>query len=367
VSLLDFFLPGQGRLSLEDIRVFSRLAPLVPEGWRVAHLHPARGEQRALPRFQAVAPRNWDLSQRRAPVHEVLLAGRMPGLTRVGEARFDNALHSCRALIVLDSTRLTEDGPRLLAEVPVSAGYLRVYRGDFSDPLLRVDDYPTGVRPILDDLSPLHDVLSRIEEAALPFHLGVVPALLEERMVTFLRSLSHLVVAMHGYSHAYAKYSKILLDAGDPFNQQGTVSGFDEFAGQDYPSIVEQLREGRRILESRLGQAPSSYIPPCNAGNRETGRALLATGFEYVLTEKPIPGGNLPQIPSDFYGRSSEFTPGARPNVASLHATWEADMMRTGDTHSLPAFLAALVEQRARTREELAVLADSVTRSLTRG
>ena len=349
------------------MRVFSRLAPLVPQAWRVAHLQPARAEQRALPRFEAVSARNWDLLRRRAPLHEVLLAGRIPGLTRVGETQFRSALQSCRLLIVLDSIRLGEDGPRLLAEVPVAAGYLRLYRGDFSDPLLRVDDYPTGVRPILDELSPLHDVLSLIDEAALPFHLGVVPALLDERMVSFLRGLSHLVVSMHGFSHGYAKYSKILLDAGDPFNQKGTVSGFDEFAGQDYPAILEQLTEGRRILESRLGQSPASYIPPCNAGNRNTGRALLATGFEYVLTEKPIPGSPLPEIRSDFYDRSSAFKPGARPNVASLHVTWEADMRRAGDSHSLPAFLAALVEQRARTREELAGFADRVARSFSGG
>jgi hypothetical protein len=367
VSLRDLFLPAEGRLSAEDIRLFSRLAPLLPEGWRVAHLHPARGERRALPRFEAVSSRNWDLLRRRAPLHEVLLAGRMPGLTRVGELRFQSTLHSCRLLIVLDSTRLGEDGPRLLAEIPVTAGYLRLYRGDFSDPLLRVDDYPTGVRPILNDLSPLHDVLSRIDEAALPFHLGIVPALLEDRMVPFLRGLSHLVVSMHGYAHGYAKYSKILLDAGDPFNQKGTVGGFDEFAGQDYTSILEQLREGRRILESRLGQLPLSYIPPCNAGNRNTGRALSALGFEYVLSEKPVPGCNLPEIASDFYDRSSALKADSRLDVASLHATWEADMTRAGDSHSLPTFLSALVERRTRTRERLAGVADAVTRSFASG
>ena len=367
MSLRDFLLPAEGRLSAEDIRLFSGLGPLLPRALRVGHLHPARGEQRALPRFEAVTPRNWDLSRRRAPLHEILLAGRIPGLTRVGEPRFQSALASCRLLIVLDSTRLSEDGPRLLAEVPVSAGYLRLYRGDFSDPLLRVDDYPTGVRPIVDDLSHLHEVLSRIDEAGLPFHLGVVPALLDDRMVPFLRGLSQLVVSMHGFAHGYAKYSKILIDAGDPFNQKGTVGGFDEFAGQDYPAVLEQVQEGRRILESRLGQAPLSYIPPCNMGSRNTARALLAAGFEYVLTEKPIRGSELPEIPSDFYDRSSAWKPGARPNVASLHATWEADMLRAGDSRSLPAFLTALVEQRTSAREELASFADQLTRSLARG
>ncbi len=86
---------------------------------------------------------------------------------------------------------------------------------------------------------------------------------------------------------------------------------------------MHKIQDGRRLLESRLSQVPLSYIPPCNAGNRSTGRALLATGFEYVLSEKLIPGCELPGIRSDFYDRSSTFPPDCQPNVASLHATWE--------------------------------------------
>lgn len=367
MNLAHLLLPARGRLSPGDIALLARLGELLPESYRVGHVHPSRGEQRALPRFEAISERSWSLARRRAPRQQALICGRLPGLGRQGQTELESALHSCRLLIVLEARPATLESSRLLGELPVSAGYLRLYRGDFSDPLLRVDDYPTGVRPILDDLSSIHDVLSLIDEAKLPFHLGVVPALLEPRMLPFLRSLSHLIVSMHGFEHGYAKHSKILRDAGDPHNQRGTVGGFDEFAGQSYAAILEQLRAGRRILEERLGQIPASYIPPCNESNRNTGRALVATGFEYLLTEKPVSGCELPAIGSDFYDRSSAFRAGSAPQVASLHVTWEADLRRAGDSQSLPAFLKALVEQRTRTREELATLAERIVSTLGRG
>jgi len=62
-------------------------------------------------------------------------------------------------------------------------------------------------------------------------------------MEGFLRSLQHLVVSMHGFEHGYAKFSRFLLDAQDPFNQRGTVGGFDEFADQSFDQIVAKLRE----------------------------------------------------------------------------------------------------------------------------
>jgi hypothetical protein len=329
-------------------------------------LHPAREEARASKRFEAITPRNWDLRFRSPERIDVLLAGRVPNFAARG-AQFRAALASCRLLITLDALPASGPGPEPLEQLPVAGGVLALYRGELSDPLLRVDDYPTGVRPILEDLSSLHDVLSQIDAAGLRFHLGIVPALLDERMVTFLRSLPSLVVSMHGFEHGYAKHSQILIEAADPLNQRGTVTGFDEFAGQAYAEILHKIQEGRKLLESRLGQLPLSYIPPCNAGNRSTGRALLVAGFEYVLTEKPIPGCELPSIRSDFYDRSSAFPADCQSNVASLHATWEADMLRAGDSQSLPRFLTALAGQRARERARVSSIAGELRSALARG
>ncbi len=355
MSLADLLLPSQGRLSRDDLALLAGVATIFPQAWRVGHIHPARVEQRALPRFEAVSERKWDLRRRLAPRYQALVAGRLPGFERETDTPFQSALASCGLLLVLGAG---PNSARLLADV----GALRVYRGELTDPLLRVDDYPTGVRPILADLSPIHEVLTLIEEAGLPFHLGIVPSILEDRMLPFLRGLSQLVVSQHGVEHGYAKHSKLLLDAGDPFNQKGTVGGFDEFAGQSYAQISAQLQAGRDSLSTRLGQTPRSYIPPCNESNRNTGRALSTCGFDYVLTEKPVSGCELPCIASDFYDRSSAYDPATTPRVASLHATWEADLRRAGDTASLPKFLAGLVSQRSRAREEAARIADAVDR-----
>jgi uncharacterized protein DUF2334 len=366
VSLADWLLPPEGRLSQDDRRLLAGIAAVLPARWRVGLLHPAREDARVSRRFEAISERSWDLRFQSAQRYDVLLAGRMPGFARAG-SKFKAALASCQLLITLDAPAGMAVGEGPLVEVSLPGVNLTAYRGALTDPLLRVDDYPTGVRPILEDLSSLHDVLSQIDAAGLPFHLGVVPALLDERMAEFLRSLSQLVVSMHGFEHGYAKHSRALLRANDPFNQRGTVSGFDEFAGQPYAEILQKIQDGRRLLQSRLGQLPLSYIPPCNQGNRSTGRALLAAGFEYVLTEKRIPGSKLPSIRSDFYDRSSAFSPGSQPNVASLHATWEADMLRAGDTQSLPRFLAALVQQRARARAQVASVVDELQSALARG
>jgi len=360
-------LPARGRLSAADVSVLARVSSLFPRSWRVANLHPSRTEQRALPGFEAVTERKWDLRFRSASRYDALLAGRFSATVPGSDLRLRNALASCRLLLVLDGEAPALPAECLLGSMPLASGTLSVYRGELNDPLLRVDDYPTGVRPIWQDLTPLHDVLSQIDASGLAFHLGIVPAILEDRMLPFLRGLKQLVVSQHGYEHGYAKHSKILIDAGDPGNQRSTVTGFDEFSGRDYEEVERLLKSGRQSLESRLGRVPLSYIPPNNMASRRTARALLALGFEYVLTEKRFPGCELPCIASDFYDRSSAFPSGARSNVASLHVTWEADLLKAGDAASLPRFLKALTEQRTRAREEAATVAGELVAAVARG
>ena len=360
MNLAHLFLPAEGRLSAEDVRVLSRVAPIFPAAWRVGHLWPARGEQRALGRFQAVSERKWPLRYPSPTRYDALVVARMGALPGDPERRLRSALASCRLLLVLDVAAPDWASERLLGTAPSALGSFGVYRGDLNDPILRVDDYPTGVRPILEDLSSLHEVVAEIDESGLAFHLGIVPRLIDERMVAFLRDLKHLIPAMHGYEHGYAKHSKILIDAEDPLNQRSTVTGFDEFAQWSEAEIERTLRQARQELEDRLAQPVRCYIPPNNIAGRATGRALPAVGFEYVLTERPIGGCELPCIRSDFYDRSPAFQPNSSPRVASLHATWEADLRRAGDRESLPRMLNALGRQRASARTEATSIAESI-------
>jgi len=367
VSLSDWLLPAEGRSSPDDVQALARVAGLLPKSWKLGLIAPSRSERRALPRFEAVALIGDGVALRPYGRYGALFALRLDGFDSEAERAFRTAIRCCRVLGVLGGATTASAGPRPLGQVPIATGVLRLYRGDLGDPLLRIDDYPTGVRPILQDLSSLHDVLKRVDDSGLDFHLGIVPAIVEDRMEGFLRGLRHLVVSMHGFEHGYAKFSKILLDAQDPFNQRGTVGGFDEFADHSFDQILAKLREGRRLLEARIGRTPLSYIPPTNQANRRTGRALEACGFEYVLSEKPIGGCALPCIRSDFYDRSSKFVPGRAPAVASLHATWEADLWREGDRQSLPRFLASLVESREKARSLVAETVERVVDGLARG
>jgi hypothetical protein len=353
--------PARPRLPAANVEVLARLGRFVPSDWTVALLAPSRAERRALPNAHAIFLEDWDLKHRRPPEHHMLVSS---GLELAADAvRMRSLLASCRLLVTLERGQKSGDAEveRCLARVGLGELELRLYRGDFTDPLLRVDDYPTGVRPILPDLQPLHDVLLRIDRAGMPFHLGVVPAILEEPMVRFLSGLEHLIVAQHGFDHGYPVYSKLLLERGDPFNQRGTLGAFDEFAGRGYDEQLELLRRGRDILTSRLGRPVASYVPPTNIANRRTGRALEALSFEYVLTEQAVPGCKLPCIPSGFYGRSSELKPGSVPDVATLHVTWEADLTRSG-VESLAPFLAALRGERQRRRDEVHRVSDHIAR-----
>jgi hypothetical protein len=342
----------RARVATAHAAVLARLAESLPAAWSVSLLEPSRPERRAFRTADVVSRKQWDLRRRRQPRHAVIVCSGHDSALGAHDAQ--SLLASCRLLVVLarPAERPAELGARRLASRQLGEFELALYRGDFTDPLLRVDDYPTGVRPLRSDLDSLHRVLSRIDRARIAFHLGIVPALLDAPMVRFLNGLEHLIVAQHGFDHGYPTYSRLLLERNDPFNQRGTVGAFDEFAGQSYADQLDRLTRGRDLLEAHLGRKVKSYVPPTNTGNRRTGRALEALGFEYVLSEKAIPGSSLPLLPSGFYGRSTELPRGALPDVLTLHATWEADILEQGDD-SLTGFLAALLAEGQRRRDEV--------------
>lgn len=229
---------------------------------------------------------------------------------------------------------------------PRSAGHPALLGLPAGVPVIRVDDYPTGVRPVPVDLDLVHRVLDALEQRALAYHLGIVPTLLTDELAARLSALRHMTPVVHGYDHGQACHTPRLLAAGDPLNQRGTVGTFDEFAGLDAATVAARLAEGRRLLEDAFGRPVAGYIPPCNRAGRVTGRALVETGYTHYFSERRIPGCPLPGLASDFYGRSDRFRPGTRPpRVVTLHATWEADLLRDGDDSSLARLLDALAHR----------------------
>ncbi|TMQ73360.1 MAG: hypothetical protein E6K80_00365 [Candidatus Eisenbacteria bacterium] len=86
------------------------------------------------------------------------------------------------------------------------------------------------------------------------------------------------------------------------------------------------------MLEERLGKVVETYVPPCNLGDRSTARALLEAGYQRVLSERALPACALPCVRSDFYGRSNGYDYALRPDIITLHVTWEWDLVRQGDS-----------------------------------
>jgi hypothetical protein len=259
-------------------------------------------------------------------------------------------------------TRLGSE--RILARVKVD-GDTRIgvlLRGELSTPLIRIDDYPTGVRPIAGDLAPLHEVLAQFESRELPYWLGIVPGILDPSMLDFLASLRFMVPVQHGYDHGYPRLSARLLRKGDPHNQRGTVGSVNEFRFQMYRTIRRKLSAGRELLERHLGRPVRAYIPPCNRCDRGTAKALASLGFELCLSDRPVPEGYLPVLGSDFYGRSPEAVIDPAMEVLCLHATWERDVREQGDLQSLPLFIErglAIAEHKRAAIERLALAMES--------
>lgn len=378
-------------MTKEDFVELARIARNLPDFERVGVFSPIKeGEKTLFPKATGLPRWKWDLNKPSRKRFDVLLAANVFMYSPDPDRWFRNVLASCNYFIMLDLIRRRRDensefgsdkdcmrygvreerprtdeffdlhtlGDRLLSyktffggsnptdEAPVHV--LALIKGDLADPVIRIDDYPTGIRPILPDLSPLHDILLKFESAELTYHLGIVPAILTEKMFQFLERLEYMIPCVHGFDHGYPTYSHILEEKGDIYNK-GTVGVFNEFKGQKYDAIREKLSDARRILEDRLSGSATSYIPPCNIGDRMTGRALLDTGFSRYFSEKKIPGCELPWIRSDFYGVSPDFDFGASSQVTTLHTTWEWDVSRRGDTGALDKLIHHLKSEKRKT------------------
>lgn len=377
----------------QDFEQLQQLAPHLSAFRRVGVFSPLReGERKLFPKAVSLPRWRWDLNRPSRQRFDLLVACNVFMYSPDPALWFRNVLASCRYFLLLDLIRRQRDShdefgsdgdrmryavgderPRVARHFDLTSlgdrvvGYrtffgganaqdntpqhvVALIRGDLAEPILRIDDYPTGIRPILPNLSPLHDILRLVEARRLPYHLGIVPMLLTDEMCEFLNSLEHMIPVVHGYDHAYPKYAPLLQAKGDPFNQR-TVGRFNEFAGRPYDEIRDRLAEARQRLEQRLGRPVDAYIPPCNWGDRKTGRALAAAGYQRYLSDKRIPGCPLPWIRTDFWGRAREYDYAREPDVVTLHVTWENDVVREGQgTDALERLLDHLAERRQQAR-----------------
>jgi hypothetical protein len=365
-------------------RLRARIAPLR----RVALLSPSQEQRATFPDARVLTEREWDLASCRPDLRfDLVIAGRVLERAPEPNAALRNVLASCRALLVMheapppagDETRngsgaidLSSLDGRVLADTSRPGLRARrdtlrlaLVRGDLDAPLIRMDDYPTGVRPILSDMSPLHAIVRAFDQRGFPLALGIVPALLDPPMLEFLKSLRHLVPALHGYDHGYFRFAPLLRRFGDPYNERGTVGQFDEFRWHFASTVERKLSDGKHRLESELALPVTIYVPPCNRVDRRTARVLRRLGFELCLCDGAVPDGTIRWRRSDFYGRSSDFGTGTDAEVITLHVTWEWDLQRSGDTRSLPRMIDALTRESHRKRAVIQQLARDLSSAAT--
>lgn len=182
--------------------------------------------------------------------------------------------------------------------------------------MIRIDDYPTGIRPIQEGQLELFDKMLAIMPTV---HLGIVPKLFKN----FKCELNHpnVVPCMHGVDHCFYDYSHLLKN--DPYNLK-TVGVFDEFEDWEYEDIPYAIDWGKKYLESYFGQSVDHYIPPCNVIDRNLANILYGSGFKYILSENTCPSP-IPIIKSDYYGKLDDMNLKSAYKVITLHMTWEMD------------------------------------------
>ena len=183
--------------------------------------------------------------------------------------------------------------------------------------LLRIDDYPTGIRPIQPGQL---DMFDRMLDELPPFHLGVVPATYILANHSFY--LPNAIICQHGVEHGYTEKSKLLTN--DPYNI-GTVGVFDEFEGIDDEGIFGELELSKHYLEKKFNCCVDTFIPCCNVIDVRLARLIADAGFTRILCENVVPSP-IPIIKSDFYGKLEDLK--GKPDVVTLHITWEWDTVR---------------------------------------
>lgn len=385
-------------MTSEVLARLSRFQDIAAQFKRVALLSPSPEECRLFPHATILSYKDWDLNQAKPHYRfDLIIASNVFHYSSNPAQWFKSVLASCRVFLMADivsrkrskESEFASDGDsiryrigdaipndshffdlntlgdRLLGYEVYDGGsncygksvqLLALIKGDLDYPLIRMDDYPTGVRPILSDMSPLHAILEKFDSQGIPVHLGIVPKLLSPSMCVFLKSLNYLVPVMHGVDHRYFEFSQKLMSCEDPYNDKGTVGRFNEFSWHLPRTIRHKIKEGKSILESCFQRPITTYIPPCNVCDYFTAQILKAEGFDLCLSEKAIWRQVFPVLKSDYYGVSTT-CPTDDLEVVCLHLTWEWDLQRKGNLDALTLFLDRLIQNRNNKQSLIASMA----------
>ncbi len=194
--------------------------------------------------------------------------------------------------------------------------------------IVRIDDYPTGIRPILPGQLEVYDsIIYEFVKNDIPIHLGIVPVTYSS--LTHVLDITGIIPCCHGYNHKYLQFSNLLMKKGDPFNT-GTIGIFDEFDGCSDAEISGKLIYGKMLLERMTGVPVDTFIPVCNVIDSRLARLIYMAGYKRILCEN-ICQSPIPIIKSDFYGKLIDIPVETVGSVFTFHVTWEYDtIMRIG-------------------------------------
>ena len=200
--------------------------------------------------------------------------------------------------------------------------------------LFRIDDYPTGIKPVIPNRFDEFDkVLLEFEKRKLKYLLGVVPYLINEEDVDYLKKLNYAVIALHGYDHNFHTF---------------TESNREEFKGWNTQSIIAKLKYG---LDTSLKDFTiDSYIPPFNNFSQNLIDALVELNFNTITTGVNAPMFDYKTLKvmtpkPQFYGTSTEIINHLNSfdkdnDHIALHLTWEiSERKNLKEDWVLPAIL----------------------------
>ena len=100
--------------------------------------------------------------------------------------------------------------------------------------LFRIDDYPTGIKPVIPNrFAEFDKVLSEFEKRKLKYLLGVVPYLINEEDVDYLKNLKYAVVALHGYDHNFHTFTELNREEFKGWNKSlVNIQQYDDFPSE---------------------------------------------------------------------------------------------------------------------------------------
>jgi len=137
--------------------------------------------------------------------------------------------------------------------------------------IIRIDDYPTGVRDKIDNYRKFADqILNEFERFNIPYMLAVVPDLLEPEDHTFMQNRRNMTVGMHGLNHDQRKvgFRKII----------------NEFTDNTVEHNLKLLKRGKELLRE---YDTVCFIPPGNAYDLNLLKALAMDEFKLCFGTFP--------------------------------------------------------------------------------